>query len=74
MGCEKLRRIPEYDNILITLPVKHHGHLIEDFYTDSEYRNIEDRTIKEQVEKIIFTIRDADKIANFNLMMNDEKC
>lgn len=73
MGCEKLRRIPEYDNILITLPIKHHGHLIEDFYADPEYRNIVDPQLKEQVEKVIFAIRDADKIANFNLIMNDDK-
>lgn len=73
MGCEKLKKIPEYNNILITLPIKHHGHLIADFYADTEYKDIDDAILREKVEKIIFVIRDADKIANFNLMMSDAK-
>lgn len=72
-GGEKLRKIPLYGDVRITLPIKHHGHLIGDFYKDEEYCAIADPVLKEEVEKILFLIRDADKIANFNLMMYDQK-
>ncbi len=72
-GGEKLRQIPLYGDVRITLPIKHHGHLIGDFYKDEEYCAIADPVLKEEVEKILFLIRDADKIANFNLMMYDQK-
>ena len=72
-GGEKLRKIPLYSDVRITLPIKHHGHLIGDFYKDEEYCAIADPVLKEEVEKILFLIRDADKIANFNLMMYDQK-
>lgn len=71
MGWEKLKQIPFFSDIRITLPVKHHGHIIEDFYADEEYKSIQDARLKEEVENIIFVIRDADKIANLHLIMND---
>lgn len=70
-GWEKLRKTPLYDDVRITLPIKHHGHLVGDFYADEEYGAIADPVLKGEVEKILFLIRDADKIANFNLMMYD---
>ena len=70
-GAKKLRQILLYDDIRITLPIKHHGHLIEEFYADVEYQNIDDDNLKEEVTNIIFAIRDADKIANFNLITHD---
>lgn len=72
MGWEMLRTMPAYDDVRITLPIKHHGHLIGDFYADEDVGAVGDPVLKKQVEKILFLIRDADKIANFNLMMYDE--
>lgn len=71
IGCDKLKTIKEYDNILLTLPTKHHGHLIEDYYLDDEYLTIKDKALQEQVTKIIFVVRDADKIANLHLITSD---
>ena len=73
MGAEILKQIPEFNDIRITLPIKHHGHLIEDFYADEEWKSINDENLKDEIEQIIFAIRDADKIANFNLIMYDKK-
>lgn len=63
-GAKFLKKSKEFNNILITLPIKHHGHMIEELYDDSEYRKLDDETQK-QVQMISFAVRDADKIANW---------
>lgn len=72
-GSRFLAEHPEYNDIRITLPIKHHGHLIADFYNDSEYNQISDETLKEEIRTIIFLVRDADKIANYYLLKHDTK-
>jgi len=67
-GYDFLRQYPEYNNPHILLPVKHHSNMIEQFYSDYEYNNIEDPHKKYEIEKIAFLVRDADKIANFKLL------
>lgn len=69
-GAKMLERVPLFNNILITLPIKHHGHMIEDFYNDNVFKNIDDPEQKEDVMNLIFLVRDADKIANFNQLCN----
>ena len=68
MGAEFLKQFPEFNNVLITLPIKHHGHMIEALYEDEEYQSITDDKLKQDVLHIAFAVRDADKIANFYLM------
>ena len=68
LGYEIVSQIPEYKDLRIALAIKHHGNLIEQFYEDEEYLNISNDAIKEEMEKIIFLVRDADKIANFYLL------
>lgn len=58
---------PEYNDIRITLPLKHHGHMVEDFYADSQYQNISDASLRREIETILFIVRDADKLANFHI-------
>lgn len=67
LGSEILKNIPQYNDIRITLSVKHHGHMIEELYDDPEYKQIKNKELRHEVEKITFLIRDADKIANFYL-------
>ncbi len=67
-GAKFLRNIPLFSDIRIWLPIYHHGHLIEDLYTDQQYQNIKDVNLKKEVELICFVIRDADKIANLNML------
>lgn len=66
-----MQSFPDFNQPLITLPIKHHGHLIEDFYQDPEYLNIEDETLRQDIEHILFAVRDADKIANWYLLNNE---
>lgn len=71
-GAELLQNTPMFNNILIWLPIKHHGHRIEDLYNDEVYKNISDKNLQKEVELICFIIRDADKIANLNMITNEE--
>lgn len=73
LGYEILKNMPDYNDVRITLPVKHHGHMIEEFYNDAEYKNILDEKIKKEAEDIIFLVRDADKMANLFFFLRGEK-
>ena len=68
VAAEFLQKIPEFNDVRIWLPIRHHGHLIEELYADKEYQNIKDKNLQEEVERICFIIRDADKIANLRMM------
>lgn len=70
-GAEMLKSMPDFNNILVTLPIKHHGHMIEELYADDEYKSIADEQLKEDVKHIAFAVRDADKIANWQFLMTD---
>lgn len=72
-AAEMLKNTALFNDIRIWLPIKHHGHLIESLYEDVEYQNIKDKQLQEEVEKICFIIRDADKIANFYMSINEPK-
>ena len=67
---EFLRYAPLFNDIRIRLPIKHHGHLIRDLYADAEYQSLSE-DMRDEVEKICFAVRDADKIANFNMLINE---
>ncbi len=69
-GAKLLESFEEFNNYKVRLAVKHHGHLIEYLYQDEEYCNLR-KNEQEEVKKYIFLVRDADKIANFNLVANE---
>ncbi len=62
-----------FNDVRIWLPIKHHGHLIKDLYSDVEYQNIEDKSLQDDVRRICFIIRDADKIANLHMIVHEPK-
>ena len=44
--------------------------MIEALYADEQYQNLP-KDIREEVQKICFIVRDADKIANFNMVVHE---
>lgn len=70
MGAELLSQTADFNNILICLPIKHHGHMIERLYEDPEYLAQDEKTQK-QIKHISFAVRDADKIANWYLLSHE---
>lgn len=67
-GAEMLAKMPMFSANDITVPIRHHGHLIEELYADEEYKNL---SVSEQklIERNSFLVRDADKLANFYLLI-----
>lgn len=47
--------------------------MIEELYNDPEYYTQEDPQLKYEIEKITFLVRDADKIANYQLLSQSGK-
>lgn len=70
-GAAMLKNQPPFNDIRITLSIKHHGHLIEDFYRDEEFLSLADSDLKQDIEHIHFAVRDADKIANWQILTNE---
>lgn len=70
-GYVKLSQMPEYSHDLIALPIKHHGHLKDEFYNDETYKNIKDKAVAADCDAVFRLIRDADKIANFNIVCSE---
>ncbi len=66
-GAEFLEKTKDFNDIRITLPVKHHGHMIEEMYQDESYQKLSP-SLQEEVKHIAFAVRDADKIANWYLL------
>lgn len=72
LGCNILANISQYNTPRIIIPVKHHGHMIEALYNDPQFYTLEDPQIKYEIEKTSFLVRDADKIANFQLLSKNK--
>lgn len=71
-GANFLRQIDIFSDIRVWLPIKHHGHLIEELYQDTEYLSIKDKALQQEVEHICFIVRDADKIANLHMLAYED--
>jgi hypothetical protein len=67
-GAEFLRAHKDFNDIRIWLPIKHHGHLIDALYEDDDFKRINDKKLRDEVERICFIVRDADKIANLRML------
>ena len=73
LGYNLLVNIAQYNHPRITIPIKHHGHMIEELYDDPEFYTIEDPQIKYEIEKITLLVRDADKIANLKFLSESDE-
>ena len=69
-GADMLKSETVLNMLTAYLPIKHHGHLIEDLYNDDEYINLSPEE-KKIIDKYIYLIRDADKLANFYLLFRE---
>jgi len=69
-GAELLSETKYFNAIDFTLPIKHHGHMIKQLYEDDAYQSLP-LDMREKVEKSCFFVRDADKLANYYLLMSN---
>ena len=71
-GADMVAKIPMFNKVEAILPIRHHGHLIETLYEDKDYQNLS-LDMQEKVKRIAFLVRDADKLANFYLLVTKFK-
>lgn len=69
-GADILKNETIFKMVNAYLPIRHHGHLIEELYMDDDYKNLSPKE-KEVIDKYIYLIRDADKLANFYLLFRE---
>ena len=70
VGAQMLQQKEFFMDNADGLAIKHHGHLIEELYADDLYKRLSEEKRK-QVQKLAFLVRDADKMANFYLLVSD---
>ncbi len=69
-GAQFLAKIHKFNRLDCVLPIRHHGHLIEQLYEDVDYVALS-KAQQERVCQVSYLVRDADKIANFYLLSRD---
>jgi len=66
LGAEILAKNENYNDIKIILAIRHHGHLIEEFYSDKDFQKLPS-ALQTEAETMIKIVRDADKLDLFYL-------
>lgn len=69
-GADLLKDKTIFNMITAYLPIKHHGHLIEELYDDVDYKAL-GKEEKNIIDRYIYLIRDADKLANSYLLFRE---
>lgn len=65
-GAQYLEQTQNYNSPFIVIPVQYHNKLMDEYYNSDDYKQLGD--IKNSVTEILKLVRDADKIANFQLI------
>lgn len=71
LGALILAENPAYNDAKIVLAVRHHGHMIKDFYQDEEYQALPPAE-RERAELVVKLVRDADKLDLYRLQREED--
>ena len=72
MGYELLKTNPKYQDMRILFAIRYHGKLIEEAWESPLWQELKDTPQSEDIKKILYLVRDADKLANFyRIKIND---
>lgn len=72
LSYEMMKNEPGYNDVRILAALKHHGHMMEEFYADPEFQDVADPETGRQLLAILFWVRDADKLANFYIQRYED--
>lgn len=70
-GYNLMKKTPPYDNMKILFALRYHGKMMEQILHSSLYKKIAKLAEKEDIMKILYLVRDADKMANLYRIKND---
>lgn len=72
LGYNTLLKNPLYNDPRILAAVKFHGLMMEDVYNAPEWQNFMLLSNKEEINQILFLVRDADKLANLQSIQKEQ--
>ena len=73
IGYKKIKNNPNYNDARILFPVLYHGKMIEEIKKSAEWKKIAKKPYKDEAEKILFLVRDADKLENLEKIKKEDK-
>ena len=65
IGYEQLKNNPKYQDMRILFAVRYHGKMIEDAWLSPLWQELKTTKQSTDIKKILYLVRDADKLANF---------
>ncbi|MBR1601218.1 MAG: HD domain-containing protein [Alphaproteobacteria bacterium] len=68
IGYDILKEIPQYNHLKLLLAVKYHGKMMEQVKTSDLWQEAEKSPDEMIIKKILYIVRDADKLANLRVI------
>lgn len=66
IGYETLKNNPRYNDIRILLAIRYHGKMMEEVRNSALWQEAQNSPYSDGAQKILYLVRDADKLANLN--------
>lgn len=67
IGYELLRNTPPYNDLRILFAIRYHGKMMETVQSSEMWHSIEKLPQQDEIKKILYLVRDADKLANLEV-------
>ena len=71
IGYNKLQNHPLYNDQRILFAIRYHGKMIEEVWISDMWQNIKKQPISSDAKEILFLVRDADKLANLDIIKKE---
>lgn len=71
IGYNELKDVADYNDLRVLFAVRYHGKMIEDAFASDMWQEVLKSPNKDDALKILYLVRDADKMANLYVIKND---
>ncbi len=72
IGYDLLKTLPPYNDLRILLAIKYHGKMMEEVRASDLWQQAEQSTQGDEAVKILYLVRDADKMANLRVIKQND--
>lgn len=72
IGYNLMKKNPAYNDMQILFALRYHGKMMEQVYRSELYRKIKNSPHKEDIIKILYLVRDADKLSNLKNIKKED--
>jgi len=71
IGYNELKNVADYNDLRVLFAVRYHGKMMEDVFASDMWQEVLKSPNKDDVLKILYLVRDADKLANLWVIKED---